>query len=220
VNCNWASGETRAHLNAKQVLADGLRQLGWPAEIEFTFETLTGDRRADVAICNAQNDYIAFELQHTSISLDEIERRAFSYSNANIIQLWIAFLKPSIWNKALFRGGNEWFIEKYVAPPFERWIHGLHMGDGMWMYDQRDGTFWHVKQSTHMIDVPYSSWYTQGGEEQSAGGFSKPSKKWKNLTLNGPYRITELNVFVKRRSAKTLSIYNWPAGRVARFQPR
>ncbi len=81
-DCTWASGETRAHRDAKKLVAEGLRRRGLTAEIEHVVATLTGDRHADVMAWSETGQSLAFELQHTSISLDEIEQRASSLMHA------------------------------------------------------------------------------------------------------------------------------------------
>lgn len=47
-NCSWARGETKAHLEAKQIVFDGLQTRGVTAMLEYVVDTLPGDRRADV----------------------------------------------------------------------------------------------------------------------------------------------------------------------------
>ncbi|MTH94783.1 competence protein CoiA, partial [Roseibium sp. RKSG952] len=79
-NCTWAKGETQAHLRAKTELAQSFTGRGIRAEVEFVVETLTGDRRADVMAWKPNGFQVAFELQHTPISVNEIEARAFSYA--------------------------------------------------------------------------------------------------------------------------------------------
>src|SRR5262245_43545995 len=49
-DCTWASGETRAHLEAKKLVADILTARKLRAEIEHVVPSLSGDRRADVMV--------------------------------------------------------------------------------------------------------------------------------------------------------------------------
>ncbi len=86
-DCSWASGETRAHLEAKLLVAKALAGRGLRAEVEFVVNTLPGDRRADVIAWSPNGRQIAFELQHTPIDLNEIESRASSYARAGIVQI-------------------------------------------------------------------------------------------------------------------------------------
>lgn len=216
-DCTWASGETRAHRDAKKLVAEGIRRRGLTAEIEHVVATQTGDRRADVMAWSETGQSLAFELQHTSISLDEIEQRASSYARAGIAQLWIPFLRPAVWTDGEWHDEKTWFVERYSARPFERWVHGMGGKSGMWMYDPKAQRFWLARLEGHQFYVESTSWYSQGGEEQSAGGYYKWSKRYRELTLTGPYTIDQLNLTVSRRRAFRSAGYNWPAGLVGRF---
>ena len=102
--------------------------------MEYVVDTLSGDRRADVMTWSPTGVAVAFELQHTSIGLDEIESRSRSYARAGIAQLWIPFLNDAALRQAESRSGGSLFVERYSPRPFEKWVHGLHGKDGMWMY--------------------------------------------------------------------------------------
>lgn len=213
-DCSWASGETRAHLEAKRLVAAALIGRGLKAQVEFQLETLTGDRRADVMAWSPKGLQIAFELQHTPIDLSEIERRASSYAQAEVAQIWIPFLRASVWKNGEARNGG-WFVERYSPRPFERWVHGLNEKRGMWMYDPADKEFWLGRMTGHRIYIEESSWYSEGGEENTSGGFHRWSKRYKELTLEGPFKADNLLIMVKPRRAFNAKGYNWPAGRVA-----
>jgi competence protein CoiA len=216
--CSWATGETRAHLEAKLLVASALTGRGLKAEVEFVVNTLPGDRRADVMAWSPKGLQIAFELQHTPIDLNEIERRASSYARAGIAQIWIPFLKASVWNEGQPRAGG-WFVERYSPRPFERWVHGFNGKRGMWMYDPAAKEFWLGSLARHKIYVEETSWYSEGGEENSAGGFYRWSKRYKELKLEGPYKAENLLIKVERRRAFATKEYSWPDGRVAHLMP-
>jgi hypothetical protein len=110
-DCIWATGETLAHLEAKKLVRDALVTRGLRAEMEYIVATLPGDRRADVMVWSPEEVPLAIELQHTSIGLDEIEKRAFSYAGAGIAQIWIPFLRTSALRDAEPRGAGCMFIE-------------------------------------------------------------------------------------------------------------
>jgi competence protein CoiA len=74
------------------------------------------------------------------------------------------------------------FIEKYPARPFERWAHAFHRGR-LWFFNPAGGTLWRGHFDEHEIWVEESSWYAEGGEEMFGGGSSRPSRRWKELTL-------------------------------------
>lgn len=216
--CYWERGETREHMSGKNYLAQSLRQMGWPAEIEYKLDIPLGDRRADVASWTAQNQFIAFEIQHSSIGLTEIAQRASAYASCNIAQLWIPILKPNIWNNAVNTTPGCYVIEKYSAVKFIRWIHGFSGRHGMWMYDATRSCYWHGRLSDYNIDVPFTDW-REDGQEMSAGGYTKRSKRWKTLTLSGPYQFNQLTISIGHRNEFRTPQYYWPAGPVVYLTP-
>ena len=214
--CDWDKGETREHMLAKNYLADSLRHLGWQAYVEYSLNIPIGDRRADVATFTNQNQWIAFEVQHSSIGLTEIAQRAIAYASQNIAQLWIPILKSSVRTEATQTSPTTWVVKKFSAPKHLRWIHGFAGGQGMWMFDPKTNSYWLGRLTDHIIDVPHSSWY-QDGEEQNAGGYQRKSKRWKTLTLNGPYQLKELAISIDYRNEFITKQYHWPAGPIVRL---
>lgn len=217
-DCSWAAGETRAHLETKLLIASALTGRGLGAEVEFVVNTFPGDRRADVMVWSPKGLQIAFELQHTPIDLNEIEKRASSYAHAGIAQIWIPFLNASVWEKGEPRAGG-WFVERYSPRPFERWIHGFNGKHGMWMYDPAKQEFWLGRLEGHQIYVEETTYFTEGGDENTGGGFHRWLKRYKELTLEGPYKAENLLIKVETRRAFSTKDYSWPAGRVAHLTP-
>lgn len=213
-NCTWASGETRAHLEAKQLVVTALRTRGLRAEIEYNLPALSGDRRADVLLWSPNGKQLAIELQHSPIGLEEIERRAFSYAEQGIAQIWVPFLKQETLDKAEPRADGSMFLDTYSPRHFEKWVHGLHQSDGMWMYCPADKSFWNAHLTPHQVWVPTSEWYDEYGQEQSAGGFHRFSKLHRELTLHGPYSFDALRIRVRKRTQGSLAHYRWPGGGV------
>jgi competence CoiA-like predicted nuclease len=214
-DCTWVRGETRAHLEAKSLVRNALIARGLRAEVEYIVTALPGDRRADVMAWSPGGERVAFELQHTSLGLDEIEKRAFSYAREGIAQTWMPFLSAATLNAGEQHKASQLLVERYSPRPLEKWVHGLYGGDGMWMYAPRGKTFWHAKLTGHQIYVEEASWFEAGGEEKSAGGFYRWSKRYRDLSLSGPYAIDGLRIKIKNRTRGHLSDYNWPAARIA-----
>ena len=213
-DCTWARGETRAHMEAKVVVSNALKARGLRTELEFIVNTLPGDRRTDVMAWSPKGLQIAFVLQHTPIGLDEIECRASSYARAGIAQIWIPFLTSKVWDEGVPRHGG-WFVERYSPRTFERWVHGFNGKNGMWMYDPNDKAFWLGRLAGHQTYVEESTWFSEGGEENYSGGFWKYSKRFKELTLEGPFKAEDLLIAVSERGAFYTARYNWPAARIA-----
>ena len=114
--CDYAVGETLAHLAAKQWMIDGLRERGYSAELEVSLDY----NRADILVAGQnQSRPLAIELQHTSISAEEIEHRAERYAQSGIAQLWIPFLtKGSL--QAAQSHETVLVIERYSARPLPK----------------------------------------------------------------------------------------------------
>jgi competence protein CoiA len=180
--------------------------------------TLPGDRRADVMAWSPKGEMIAFELQHTPIGRKEIESRAHSYAHAGIAQIWIPFMGENIWRDGTSKNCG-WFVPRYSPRDFERWVHGFNGKEGMWMYDPSHKAFWLGRLAVHRTYVEESRWYSEGGEENHGGGYWKYSKRYRELTLEGPYDAGTLRIEVKERRAFSSNGYNWPGCRVAHLVP-
>jgi competence CoiA-like predicted nuclease len=219
VLCDWAKGETKAHLEAKQIVFDALSTRGIKAELEFVVQSLPGDRRADVMAWSSKGVPVAIELQHSALSLSILETRARSYANASIAQLWVPFVNKKSLLDFEPRAGGGMFVKRYSARPFERWVHGLNGKEGMWVYLPHERAFRHARLSGHQIYMEESSWFEEGGEERTVGGYYRWSKRYKELTLSAPRSIDQLRIAIRSRKAASLSIYNWPSGLLGYFVP-
>lgn len=218
-DCSWAQGETLAHLEAKKRICGAFASRGLRAEVEYVVPSLPSYRRADVMIWSPSNVRVAVELQHTSISIDEIEKRAFSYARAGVAQVWVPFLRPFIWREAeqLEAGKDgDFFIRKYPARPFERWVHEFHCPD-FWFYDPSARVLWRGRFEDHYLWVNESRWYNDSGEEVHGGGHRRYSRRWKELTLWGPYALDQVRIKIARRKELGSDRYYMPPGRLARF---
>jgi len=183
-------------------------------------EALPGDRRADVMTWSPSGKHTAIELQHSSISLDEIEARAATYARLGIAQIWIPFLSDKTFNDGEYQGDGSLLVRAFAPRQFEKWVHGFCGSEGMWMYHPSDRSFWHARLAAHMIYVPLTEWYGEGGEEMSGGGYERFSKKYRQLTLVGPHDFRSLRVRVRKRQARSLAHYNWPSGLIANLETK
>jgi competence protein CoiA len=218
-DCSWANGETLAHLEAKKRLSDAFSARGLRTEVEFVVPALPNDRRADVMVWSPGGKLAAIELQHCSIGLEELERRAFSYANEGIAQAWVPFLSASALAAALPREGGyggDLFIERYSARPFERWAHAFQFGE-LWFYEPAQGAFWRGRFDRHEIWQEGVAWYTAEGEEMHAGGYYRTSRQWKELTLWGPYAPERIRLRLAARRAWQTPRYRLPQCRIVRF---
>ncbi|MGE3692547.1 MAG: competence protein CoiA [Novosphingobium sp.] len=213
--CAWATGETREHLLAKKVIRDAFRAKGYQADYEVEVLSGGGDRRADVLITNGKGARVAVEVQHTPILYDAMERRTGGYVAARTPVIWMGILSSKMKDAAdTIKSGLQ--IEQYVIRPWEKWAHAYYFKE-LWYIDPHDETLWKGVFSDYLIDVESTSWYNEYGEEQSAGGFSRISKKWKTLTLTGPVPVSTANIAVKWRKAWESKVFSLPGGSFAHF---
>jgi competence protein CoiA len=212
VSCGWAKGETLEHMRAKIAFRNALAKSYPDVQVEKLISSLPNDRRADIYFSGRSGERAVIELQHTSISLNEIEKRSSTYAREGIAQLWIALLSSkSLGAGEPTKGGI--YIEKYPARPFERWIHGLHYG-GILYFNSAKEELWAGRLRKHILSVEGSSWYNEYGEEETSDGYEKPSRRWKELTLKGPIKITQLSFTLKTRQPKSLGKYSWPGAKL------
>jgi competence CoiA-like predicted nuclease len=213
--CDWARGETLAHLEAKQIVHAALTARGVRAELEYCLETLPGDRRADVMAWSPSGRMIAIELQHTSISADEIAERSFAYARTGAAQVWIPFLPPQVWKEALDRGDGTWLIRRYAPRQFEHWIDGLTGKSGNWMYDASSKTLWLGKITPHELHEEEMIWYAPGGIEHYRAVRKRVSKKYRDLILHGPFKMEDLRIAFRMRRQFAAAGMRWPQANLA-----
>lgn len=215
VTCNWAAGETSLHLGAKEAFYNFFNAKGIPVEIELPLASK--QLRADVHVIGRNGTPTVFELQHSSIALDEIERRTRLYFQEGIALTWIPLIQPEKLNGEVRNG--KIVIKRYTPKPFERWLHGFNYGH-IWYFDPKNIQLWHGTLEKSMIDVPVSEWYEEGGNLASAGGYTRISKRWKKLTLTGPISLDAVAFKTKKREMTALGKYWYPSGKIVSIQPQ
>ena len=219
VTCSWASGETQAHLKAKLLLHDAFVAQGLSCSVEAEVVSGDGDRRADVLVWRPPGQLrIALEVQHTPLNFEQIDRRTRAYMSAGVPVVWLGLIKPEVLAGAEpLAGGLK--ITRYSVRPWEKWAHAYGMGE-LWFIDPVGGQFWRGVLHKHMIEVPSSSWYSSGGEEQSAGGYTRSSKRWRNLHVEGPYPPSAIGLKTFTRNTFSSRDFTVPGGRAAGFMVR
>ncbi len=218
VTCNWGIGETIAHQAAKRLFKEEFLSRGLHAEVESVVSSLPSDRRADVMIWSPTGERFALELQHIPIGYEELETRTRSYIRANVRVIWIPFLRREVWREAeeIWIGDGDYKVEKFSARPLERWVHGYNFGE-LWFYDSFSISLWKAKLTPHNMHVKETSWYDEFGEEQYAGGYLKQSRRWRELTLWGPYSLSVIRISKRRRREGELGKHRYPGGIVGKI---
>jgi len=209
VACSWAVGETLGHLTAKNLLMEFFKWRGYEADVEFP----VGRQRADVHVLGKQRRRAhVFEIQHQPITPAEISARTRGYFATGAAVTWISLIDIGKLGSKAKQTPTGYVIGRYTPKPFERWLHGFHFKE-LWFIDTSTRMFWRGVFSASMIEVPLSEWHVSGGGMESAGGYSKHSKKWKTLTLDGPYPVNQITFGIESRSASTIGAFSYPAGR-------
>lgn len=219
VKCIWGKGETHAHREAKRLFQEEFIRRGLRAEVEHEVASLPDDRRADVVVWSPGGERFALELQHTPIDYENLEHRTRSYIRAGVRVVWVPFLRPKMFEEAVPIGpkkDGDFLIEKYAARPLEKWVHGFNFGE-YWMYDPSRKALWKAKLAKHEIHAKVSVWYDADGNENHTGGYTKTSKRWRELTLWGPYRLDQVRIETVSRPATEMGNHRYPGGKVGKF---
>jgi competence protein CoiA len=186
--CDYGSGETQAHYMAKLKLHAALIERGLRAEVEYRFD----DQRADVAAWTRDDRPVAFEFQHTSIGLPEIEQRVHDYARKGIGQIWIPFLLRK--DRTHAEDLNHWFPSRR----FERFICALHF-NRVWLWDETVQAFRFGRKIPNRYVYGY-------GDIDSGFELTDPcDPKW-------------LRFKIGNRQAFSTRFYQLPAGRLVDFE--
>ena len=219
-SCGWGRGETDAHLKAKLLFKEEFARRGLRAEVEFAIHSPPNSRRADVMIWSPNGVPYAIELQHTDLGYEEIELRTRSYIDAGVRVIWIPFFRRNkIKNVEKISDGNESKLKVTEFPiiRLERWVHGFNFGE-LWMYDPVDISLWRGKLKEQEIPVEERQLYNEYGEEEIVGGYSRQSKRWRELTLWGPYSLHDVRIStINRRSEGRMGKHIYPKGIVGKL---
>src|SRR5262249_8053869 len=130
-------------------------------ELEWPIPSLKGDRRADVFVWEMVGGEIAFELQHTGIGVEEIERRTRAYMAAGVAVMWLPFLHGrfrTLARKALPDEPGDWVIERYRPWPFERWLNAFGFGE-IWYWAPRTKRLMRGTFEPDFSSVPTPAWH-------------------------------------------------------------
>lgn len=220
ITCTWGAAETREHREAKKLFQDEFIRRGCRADVEYVVNSLSGDRRSDVMIWSPSGKLFALELQHSPADYDELYQRTRSYVSAGIRVIWIPFLAPKYWKGAVELRHDEqgdYLIKQYPARPLDKWVHGFGYGE-LWMYDPARKALWKGKLKKHQMYVNETARFESDGSETTAGGYWKISRRWRELTLWGPYGFDRILISAIERLAVDKGKHSYPGGYVGRLQ--
>jgi competence protein CoiA len=140
------------------------------AGLERSLRTVRPDVRAYI------NDIaVAIEVQVSALSLDTIIRRTTEYARKGVYLLWL----PQ-WTRDLD-------VHRYSPRVWERWVHAAYWGRIYYWLEGLSVVSYHF--APYYTYVEETSWHGEGGEEMSAGGYDRKSKRYRT-----PVRGKTLNL--------------------------
>lgn len=163
VTCQYGAGETEAHRTCKTAIYDALKQS--PNVTKLELERHLKEVRPDVS-CYINGVPVAIEVQISALPYDTILKRTAWYAQKKIYLLWVAQ-----WNPYLDSG------DRYSPRLWEKWFHAAYFGRVYYWTTERLVVPYHFGPC--LIDVPLSEWHDSSGDEVSAGGYTKYSKRYR-----------------------------------------
>jgi competence protein CoiA len=161
VTCRHGIGESEKHRQCKTEIYESM--LGHPKVRNCELEKNLGSVIPDI-FAVIYNTPVALEVQISSLTIDEIIRRTEEYSKKKIYLLWLSLLNEEL---------NE---ERYSPKAWERWLHATYYGRVYyWVAGLK---LQPIHFSDYCLYVEESTWY-EDGEERSAGGYYKYSKRYR-----------------------------------------
>jgi Competence protein CoiA-like family len=202
-SCPNGVRESWQHEQAKAAILEGARFRGLIALPEQEVLSIDGDRRADVVILAPQTDppvddskrRLAFEVQYSAISCDDLITRTYAYMNAIVPVIWIPVIDQSVLRSIqMVNETNLFLVRGYSAPTWIEDIARLHKK--LWIYIPQTNGFWRGWLLPNWrYKNPSDSYYDSDGQHHSGGGgYWYHAAKKRDLYLEGPYSFAELNI--------------------------
>ena len=189
VTCKYGSGESEAHRKAKWSIFDELNARSDVSycELEKDLKTIRPDIYAVI-----RGMPVGIEVQISSLTLDQIIDRTEKYCQRNLAVLWLPLYTAKLTD------------EKYSPSAWERWLHAAYLGRVY--YWLKGLSIVPIHFGEYKLWVEESSWYSEYGEEQSAGGYEKASKRFKTPQSGNPANIAQ--------DFKVVDKDSWPGGKM------
>ena len=190
-HCALAVGETPEHHRAKLAIYDSLRGAG--NVIDCDVEKPLCGSIADV-YARISGTPVAIEIQRSNLSEAEVRRRTLNYHSQGIAVVWVALAR------------SQSSPDRYGPRPWERWWHAAAFGR-VYVWHAGD-VLRPVHFAPYILDVPYSEW-REDGEERSAGGYDKVSRRWSEPVYGPPAALSH-DFKVSRRKASSMGRFEIP----------
>ncbi|WP_166507494.1 competence protein CoiA family protein [Nostoc sp. 106C] len=171
VFCQYGQGESEYHRACKQSIFDCLSQAEDVANCEL--EKDLGKVVPDIYFVRGTVK-VAIEVQISSLTMSKIIERTEEYNRLGVYVLWLPVFDDVLED------------EMYAPKQWEKWLHTTYYGRVYyWLQDLNIAA---IHFDEYQIWVEESNWYSSDGNEMSAGGYFKRSKRYRTpnhgMTLN------------------------------------
>lgn len=172
LSCLYAENESDEHRRCKLEIFQALQSA--PDVRNVMLERPLGTNRPDVS-AHINGVPVAIEVQISSLSLDTITRRTIEYARKGIYVLWLLQWTPDL------------DAPRYTPKLWEKWIHAAYFGQVYYWIEWLTVVSYHF--DPHFKSVPRKTWYSEGGDKMTGGGYSRRSKAYRT-----PVRDRTLNL--------------------------
>jgi Competence protein CoiA-like family len=207
--CPFGAPESWQHQEAKAVILGGVRARGLEAFPEVEVLSIEGDRRADVlawapsenSALSADLRRLAFEVQHTAISIEELSNRTTAYLTAAVPVIWIPVIDAKKFEHSrIVKGTNLFCVSEYSTPD---WVREMYRHHGhLWIYVPQTNAFWRgwLLPSYRWRDG--KEWYSPEGEYNSTSGYWNQLANKRDFFVEGPFPFADLRIVRVNRTAQ------------------
>lgn len=172
VTCQYGQGESEYHRKCKQEIFDCLVNAGGIVCCEL--ERNLGKVVPDIYL-ETKSKRIAIEVQISCLTMNRIIERTEEYNRLGIYVLWLP-----IFNHSILAG-------VYSPKLWEKWLHATYYGRVYYWIGGLEIIPVHFDE--HQVLVEESNWFTSDGDEMSAGGYYRKSKRYRTPNLGSKLNI-------------------------------
>lgn len=172
-----------------------------------------GDRRADLLVTRPNGkSCVALEVQHSSLTCEELAARISAYVAADMGVAWIPIISLQKLKPVRIAATNILKIEKFKIPPWWRWLISFY--ESLWLYEPSCEKLWRIKTEPHHLWREERNWFLDGSE-QSSGGFWYKSSQGVDAFLQGPFPLEQMRINPFRGERQRVDKLWIPAGKRA-----
>lgn len=190
INCTYGVGESQKHYKVKKAIYEAL--LKEPNCSKCELERILKGVRPDISL-KINNNYVAIEIQNSTIDISLINQRIERYNKLNIHLIWIL---PDDNPKIVLPDSKDEGVHKKLCRPkeWEKYLHKLYFGRlyywqnnanvkplhlQTYQYEISSGNW--IEESSECQDLEGTNWYNDNIDEAYYDGYTKYSKTKKEF---------------------------------------